>query len=176
MQTRPGQRFLRLAVVLPLLLVTSCASALYLKTATARPEEVTGSYTLILYGARYGNDIENVALLAAEGTGFAFEMYAPEFDYTVRKHVAGDEALQEAEKFVSFHYAFWHSQLSRIVDLQGKTLGYEVRPLYRQIDFGYSDVLDIVYTLSDKKVIVRVDLIPELKERLLVFPRRLRER
>lgn len=141
----------------------SCAPALYLKTAVAQPAEVTGTYTLILYGARYSNDIENVALLAKEGTGYAFEVYAPEFDYRVKKNLPAAEALAEAQRFVGFHYAFRRSQLSTILDNKGSAIGYEVRPLYSPLDFGYTDVLDITYTLQDRKVTVRIRLIRELE-------------
>jgi hypothetical protein len=124
--------------------------------------EITGTYTLILYGARYSTDIEDVAILAKEGTGYTFEVYAPEFDYRVRKNVPAREALEAAQHFVSFHYAFRHSQLSMIMDNSGAVIGYEVRPLYSPLDFGYSDVLDITYALHEKKVTARVRLIPEL--------------
>ena len=143
--------------------VSSCAPALYLKTSDAQPVEVSGTYTLILYGTRYSSDIENVAILAKEGTGYAFEVYAPEFDYRVKKNVPADEALAEAQRFVGFHYAYRRSQLSKILDKDGSPLGYEVRPLYSPLDFGYADVLDIVYTLHDRKVTARIRLIRELE-------------
>jgi hypothetical protein len=142
----------------------SCAPALYLKTEGAQPAELKGTYTLILYGARYGSDIENIVILAKEGTGYSFEVYAPEFDYRVRKNVPADEALAEAQKFVSFHYAFRRSRLSRILDKEGSPIGYEVRPLYSPLDFGYADVMDITYTLRDRKVTARIRLIRELEK------------
>ena len=142
--------------------MSSCAPGLYLKTSSVQPGEITGTYTLILYGARYSSDIENVAILAKEGTGYAFEVYAPEFDFKVRRAVPADEALETAERFVGFHHAFRRSQLSGIMDTKGTVIGYEVRPLYSPLDFGYTDVLDIVYTLQDNTVTARIRLIPEL--------------
>jgi len=157
------QRSMNFAVLTFALVLSSCAPALYLKTAGAQPAEVSGAYTLILYGARYSSDIENVAILAKEGTGYTFEVYAPEFDYRVKKNVPADEALAEAQRFVAFHYAFRRSQLSGILDKDGSPIGYEVRPLYSPLDFGYTDVLDIVYTLRDRKVTARIRLIRELE-------------
>lgn len=151
------------AVLFFSLTLSSCAPSLSLKTSSAQPEEITGTYTLILYGARYGNDIEDVAVLAKEGTGYAFEVYAPEFDYKVRKNVPSREAIETAERFVGFHYAFRRSQLSAILDMKGAVIGYEVRPLYSPLDFGSADVLDIVYTLHENRVTVRIRLIPELE-------------
>ncbi len=152
------------AVVFVSLVLGSCAPAPYLKTSSAQPGEITGTYTLILYGGRYSADIENVAILAKEGTGYTFEVFAPEFNYSVRKNVPARDALGTAEQFVSFHYAFRRSQLSRIMDAGGSVIGYEVRPLYSPLDFGYTDVLDITYTLQDNTVTVRIRLIPEVEK------------
>jgi len=78
MSSRASQRFLTGTVLFLSMTLSSCAPGLYLKTSSVQPGEITGTYTLILYGARYSNDIENVAILAREGTGYAFEVYAPE--------------------------------------------------------------------------------------------------
>ncbi len=150
------------AVLFLSLAVISCAPAPLLKTSLVQPGEITGTYTLILYGARYSGDIENVAILAKEGTGYTFDVYAPAFDYKVKKALPADEALETAQRFVGFHYAFRRSQLSGIMDDRGVVIGYEVRPLYSPLDFGYSDVLDITYLRQDSKVVVRIRLIPEL--------------
>jgi hypothetical protein len=150
------------AVLFFSLTLSSCVPGLYLKTSSVQMGEKTGTYTLILYGARYSSDIENVAILAKEGTGYTFDVYAPEFDYTVRKNVPSREALETAQRFVGFHYAFRRSQLSAILDNKGALIGYEVRPLYSPLDFGYTDVLDIAYTLRDNTVTARIRLIPEL--------------
>ena len=144
------------------LTLSSCAPGLYLKTSSVQRGEKTGTYTLILYGARYSSDIENVAILVKEGTGYTFDVYAPEFDYKVRKTVPGDEAFETAQRFVGFHYAFRRSQLSAVMDNKGAVIGYEVRPLYSPLDFGSTDVLDISYILRDNTVTVRIRLIPEL--------------
>ncbi len=121
------------------------------------------SYTLILYGGRYSDDIENLAILDPEDDPYKFEIYAPDFDYRVYPHVSAQEALERAEKHVGFHPSFRRSMLSRIPDPQGRTIGYEVRPLYATIDFRYSDVLDVHYQIRDDKVIVRIRLIDEVR-------------
>lgn len=157
-----SRRFLAGTVLLVPLFLSSCAPGVYLKTSSVQPAEIRGTYTLILYGGRYSNDIENVAILAKEGTGDTFEVYAPDFDFKVRKAVPAEEALETAQHFVGFHHAFRRAQLSGILDAKGAVIGYEVRPLYSPLDFGYADVLDIVYTLQNDKVTVRIRLIPEL--------------
>jgi len=151
-------RVLLLSFLFSFLLV-SCGAGIYLRTEIVPPDEITGStYTLILYGARYSNDIENVALLVGEGGPYRFEVYAPDFDYRVTKNVPYSDALEEAEKLVRHHYAFMQSQLSRIVGPSGDTIGYELRPLYRPVEFGSADVLDINYFLEGGKVVARIRL------------------
>ena len=148
------------------LCIGSCASAPYLITVPTDPREIEGTYTLILYGGRYSADLENVAVMDKEGDEYTFNVYAPEFDYKVKKHIPAKEALAEAEAFVRFHYAFWKAQLRVIVDPSGAPVGYEVRPLYSPIDFGYPDVLEVDYILKDHNVTLRISLRRELRRQL----------
>jgi len=139
-----------------------------LRTEEAKPEEMKGSFTLILYGGSYLDDLETIALLDFEGDPYVLEPFAPDFDYRMQKRVPAREAFKEAEKFVNFHPSFWRSQLSGIVDKEGKVIGYEVRPLYRPFAFGISDVLDVNYRLKEKgRVKVTIRLIPSLEKNKL---------
>jgi hypothetical protein len=148
--------------LLPFLLFTasvacfSCAIGTRLNTGWARGADVTGAYTLILYGCNFFDDFETVAILDKEGDQYTFEPFAPTFKYRVERDVSSKKALEKAEKFVHCHTAVQRSQLSRIVDVLGNTIGYEVRPLYAPFAFGFEDVLDIGYWLKDSRVIVRI--------------------
>lgn len=165
---RPVLHILALFAVPALFLcIGSCVPSVYLNTVPADPRELEGVYTLILYGGRHSADIENVAILDNEGDQYTFMVYAPEFDYKVKKHVPAKEALAEAEAFVRFHHSFWKAQLKRIVDTSGASIGYEVRPLYSPMDFGYPDVLEVDYLIKGNEVTVRIDLKRELRRRLL---------
>lgn len=154
------------AVISLLLTIISCAPGIYLKTERAKVTEISGMYTLILYGGRYSNDIETIAILDKEDDKYTFEVYAPEFDYKIKQGVPAKEALEEAGKFIRFHHSFWQFRLSRIIDPTGNTIGYELRPLYYPPDFGYTDVLDVLYVIKDSKVIVTISLIPEVRRML----------
>ena len=147
------------------LLLSSCAPGNRLTMMQTGESAVTGSYTLILYGCTHYDDFETVAILAKEGA-YPFEPYAPDFKYRVVKGLAGKEALEEAQKFVHCHSAFRTSQLSRLVDEKGETLGFEVRPLYMPFVYGVDDVLDDYYRIKDGKVIVTIRLKPSI-ERML---------
>lgn len=137
-----------------------------LETKDAKADEVTGTYTLILYGGRHGNDIETVAILDKEGDKYTFEPNAPVFDYRIITGLSGKEALDKAQKFVSFHGSFWHARLSKILDSEGNTIGYELRPRYFPTTFGTTNVLDVDYFIRDNKVVVYIKLKPEI-ERML---------
>lgn len=137
-----------------------------LDTENVKSIDVTGTFTLIFYGGRYSNDFETVAFLDLEGDDYTFEPYAPEFDYRVKKGVPAKEAFKEAEQFVSQHPDFSRSLLSRILDKKGKTIGYELRPLYYPLRFGVSDILDIDYWIKDGKIKIIIRLIPSVERQL----------
>lgn len=149
-----------LAVLLFINVSNSVALKKPLKTEAAIPAEITGTFTLILYGANYLDDLETIAILDREGDKYYFKPYSPEFNYKVKKGVSAKKALKEAEKFVSFHSSFWKSQLSKIINKEGVTIGYEIRPLYRPFIYGFSDILDVYYWPKSNgkvKVIIRLE-------------------
>jgi hypothetical protein len=145
--------------------VYSCASDRYLRTERAGPAELAGTYTLFLHGVRYSDDVENVAILDKEGDMYSFEIYAPEYDYSVQKGLPAKEALEEAERHVGHHRDFMRSRLSKIIDKEGNIIGYELRPLYHLDRFGQSDILYIDYMTKDNRVITTIRLKEYLRER-----------
>lgn len=136
-------------------------SAKFLKTEKASEEEIEGTFSLILYGGRHINDLETVAFLDIEGDLFEFEPYAPDFDYKIKRNITAEDALKEAKNFVDFHNAFWRSQLCKILDENGKLLGYEIRPLYRPFVYGRDDLLEIYYRIRENKVTIEIRLTPD---------------
>jgi hypothetical protein len=159
--------FMKALVALMLLLsVNSCAPGRQARTLESTPGEIQGTYTLLLYGGRYSDDLETLAILDREGDAYEFIIYAPEFDYLTKHDIPGKEALKEADEFVSFHHSFHRSILSRIVEAGGNTIGFEVRPLYYPIDVGFSDVIDVTYLIKDNKVTVKIRLRQEMERRL----------
>lgn len=139
----------------------------YIRTQWAERAEITGNYTLILYGANHYNDIATVAFLVPEGGQYTFDIFAPDFNYRVLKGIPAKEALEMAEKFVSWHPSFLSSQTSKILDANGKVIGYEVRPLYKQVTFGRQDVMYVDYFPQDNnKVEVHITLYPDIEAKL----------
>ena len=127
-----------------------------IRTEDASEKEIAGTYSLILYGGTYGNDLATVAILAKEDSPYTIIPYAPEYDYKIIKHLPAKEALAEAFSFTSRHPDFYRAQLARIVDSSGGVLGYEIRPLYRAVTLGDPDRLDIYYWKKGDKVFVRM--------------------
>lgn len=134
----------------------SCSTGRYLRTESATGEEITGVYTLILYGGASANDTRTLAILAKEGTPYSFEVFQPEFEYKIIKGVPAKEALEKAKKFFTYHPDFWKIQLSKILDNKGGIIGYEVRPLYDPTVYDKSDIPDVYYKITDDKVIVYI--------------------
>jgi hypothetical protein len=154
--------------IAPLLFIVNYSFAItgHLRTEEIKENDIKGVFTLILYGARDINDIETVAILDLEGDQYTLEPYAPAFDYKVKKGLSEKEAFDEAHKFISYHNSFYRSQISRILDDKGNTIGYELRPLYMPIVFGRSDVLEVDYWLREGKVRVKIKLLPSIERAL----------
>lgn len=155
-----------LIAVLVIAFPGSPAAGNSLTTKGANVSELSGNFTVILYGGRYYKDIETVAFLVPEGMQYTFEPYAPEFDYRTVKGIPAKDAFELAGRFVGAHYAFLRSQMSKVLDGSGKVIGFELRPLYTPLAFGVEDVLDIDYSIRDSKVRVYVRLKPEVDRQL----------
>lgn len=148
------------------IIVTNAAARdIFLKTELANNNEVSGTFTLILYGRRHGNDIETVAFLDLEGDPYTFDPYTPEYNYKKTTGVSAADALKKAEEFVGWHSSFWRFQLSRILDPKGAVIGYELRPIYNPTEFGVSDVMNIHYWLKAKTISITIELIPMVKKK-----------
>jgi hypothetical protein len=156
---------MNIVLLLGIIGISSCGGPRYLTTVSATPGEITGTYEVFLYGHRYADDFKNIAFLIPQGGRYVFELYAAEFEYTLKKGLPATAAIGEAEKFVKFHYSFQRSQLNKILDYGGSVVGYELRPIYSALDFSYADVLDVHYLIKGDKVIASVGLKPQIEER-----------
>src|SRR5512139_1174686 len=103
--------FLAILILLVLFGLYALSGERYLKTEPASPAEVQGKFTLFLYGCRSRDDIENVAVLDREEDAYAFEIMAPDFSYTVKRGLNAEDALREAELFVTCNIEFERSRL-----------------------------------------------------------------
>ncbi|HUI44544.1 MAG TPA: hypothetical protein VL122_00965 [Nitrospirota bacterium] len=134
-----------------------------LKTEAANPAEVQGKFTLLLYGSDSLNNLANIAILDKEGDPYSFEIYAPDFSYTVQAGLNASQALQEAERFVRRNIQSERSRLHRVLSPSGAEIGFELRPLYPVVTFGKDDILDVRYSMKDRKIVVRIQLDPAIE-------------
>jgi len=145
-----------------LICIFSCSCTLNggaLRTQLAGNPGITGTCTVILYGAHYYNNIATVALIIPDGGKYLFDIYSPDYNYRSIKKVAGADAFEMARKFVSWHPDFIRSQTSEVLDNDGHVIAYEVRPLYNRVAFGMNDVMYVNYFLErDNKVVVHINL------------------
>ena len=136
----------------------------HLKTEAANPAEVQGTFTLLLYGSSSPNDLANIAILDKEGDPYSFEIYAPDFSYTVQAGLNAAQALQKAERFVRRNIQSERSRLHRVLSPAGAGIGFELRPLYSVGTFGRDDILDVRYSIKDRKIVVRIELDPSIEK------------
>ena len=155
-----------LAICAVSVILASCATGNSLRTEESNSIEMKKTYSLILYGGRFSDDLETLAVLDREDDKYEFIVVAPDYDYQIKRKVPGKKALEEAQKFVRFHHSFRRSLLSRILDQSGATIGYEVKPLYFPADMGFSDVIDVYYSIAGKTVMVKIRLSSAAEDRL----------
>ena len=96
------------------------------------------------------NYFEVVSLLDIEGDEYEIVPYGAEFNYSVVKGLSGEEADRAAQEYIKNHvtYPVQNIERRRITVPDGKTIGYEYRPLQNAFMSGESDVLDIYYVLE----------------------------
>jgi hypothetical protein len=162
MKHSPVLSIISVGVLLACLLCSACSlNRSSLRTELEEKPALTGTYKVVLYGANHFNDIATVALLIPEGGKYVFDIFAPDFNYRTITGLPAEAALEKAVKFVGWHSDFLRSQTSRIIDLNGQVIGYEVRPLYRQITFGMQDVMHVDYFLKEPATVeVHIGLDP----------------
>jgi len=143
---------------------TACLPGKQLISREAQPSQVTGTYTLFLYGCHYPAQLENVAILVKDESKYPLEIFDIDTSYKVKKGLTAQQALVEAEAFIRCStYSIWQVALREIPDDGGGAIGYEMRPLYSPLEFGFPDVLLISYALKDGKVWAYIRLDPAME-------------
>jgi hypothetical protein len=169
MKHSPILSIISVGILLGCLVCSACSlNQTLLRTELAEKPAITGTYKVILYGANHYNDIATVALLVPEESKYVFDIFAPEFTYRTITGLPAEAAIERALKFVGWHSDFMRAQTSRIIDVNGRAIGYEVRPLYRQITFGMQDVMQVDYILKNVNTIeVHIRLDPAIERKFV---------
>jgi hypothetical protein len=156
------------AVVL-IFAIISCAGTGLRTASIADNETITGLFSVILYGTQEYESLNTIAFLDIEGDGYEMIPYAPEFNYRVIRNVRDELAVEKALHFISTQNPdFQNPQIRRILGVQGNTIGYELRPLYRIFVYGLSDVLQIHYRpMGGGKIRISIALDPWIEKKLM---------
>ncbi len=164
---KTGAQYPKMFLLLLTAFLASCVPGKQLIPSEAKSGDVTGTYTLLLYGCHYPEDVKDVAILVAEGSKYPLEIYDIGTSYKVIKGVPADEALREADAFVRCSaHRVTRTELRRIPDDSGGTIGYEIRPIYFPLEFGFSDILLVSYALKDGTVMAYIRLNPTVEREL----------
>jgi len=151
-------------LLLATVFLQSCITGVELRTRPVDRARISGTYTLFLYGCHYPDQVENAAILVDENSKYPLEIYDLDTSYKVKKGLSAQQALAEADTFVRCStHSIWLTQVVRIPDDVNGTIGYEMRPLYHPLEFGFSDVMTIGYRLQDGKVRTYIRKVPELE-------------
>ncbi|HSW64177.1 MAG TPA: hypothetical protein VLH56_12850 [Dissulfurispiraceae bacterium] len=158
----------RHAVLLLIIVFLTASCGMHFSSAQpgVSPGEISGTWSVIVYGGRHANDLETIGFFDREDDDYSIVINAPEFDYKITRSLATPDALTYAREAVGFHRSFQSMHVSRIVAPDGYLVGYELRPLYPPFEFGYQDVLDVSYAWRGKTLVVSVRLKPQVRRQL----------
>jgi hypothetical protein len=145
--------------------LVACARGTYLRSEPmSGPVEIAGSFTFILYATDLYDRLKRAAFLDVEGDGYTLAVKAPAFEYEVQEGIEAVEATEKALHVLSSHRDFLRMRVARVLDGEGNTIAYELRPLYKPTDYGLSDVLIIDHWLVDEgRVDVVIDVKPSIR-------------
>ncbi len=153
----------KIIILINLFLVGGCGT--YATLRSVSPDEIHGRFDLIIYGGRYLDDIETVAILDNHDDRYIFRVFAPLYDFKVEKGMDKESAIKRAEGFLRSQRGVFNIKVSSI-SVNGTIAGYELIPLYDPFMYGTQDVLDTEYLIRDDEILVRIRLKP-LVERML---------
>jgi hypothetical protein len=150
-----------------LLTIQGCSHGTLLRTKTADPKGIEGTYDLFTYGCRHPKDIEHVAFLIEPGKAGMVEFYFPDKSLKVKSGLSADKALTEADTHARCGDRMVEAiRVHRILDGSGGTLGFEVLPRYSLSEVGAMDPVNVSYVLKDGKIGVYIQLQPGVELKL----------
>jgi hypothetical protein len=153
-------------MVLLAAILTSCALGTQLKTETADPKTIQGTYDLFTYGCRYPHDLERAAFLIAPEKSNMVDLFVPDTSYKIKRGIPADQALTEANAHVRCGVrTVQEIRVHRIQDGAGGTLGYEILPRFVPTDEGGMDPLLVSYSLKEGKIIIYIRLYPDVERK-----------
>jgi len=155
------------AALIVLFTIQGCSHGTLLRTKTADPKGIEGTYDLFTYGCRHPEDIEHVAFLIEPDKAGMVLFYFPDKSFNLKSGLSADKALAEADTHVRCGVRVVETvRVQRILDGSGGTLGFEVLPRYSLSEVGAMDPVNVNYVLKDGKIGVYIQLQPGVELKL----------
>ncbi len=120
----------RYLIVSSLCLALVGCSSFNLGREIVAPENVKGSYNLILVGGTFGADAERIAILDVETDGYSFRPVTGPGRVKNFSGMSGERALEKVEEFFSTHCAYNGFLVKEMKLPDGSFIGYELVPDY----------------------------------------------
>lgn len=159
------------AALIVIFTIQGCSHGTQLRTESADPKGIEGTYDLFTYGCRYPTDLEHAAFLIASDKAGMVDLYVPTTSYKVKRGIPAGQALAEADTHVRCGVRTVVAiSVHRIPDGSGGTLGFEVLPRFSATEVGGMDPLNVSYTLKDGKITVYIRLLPDVEKKLYGSP------
>lgn len=131
-------------------MVLSCAQPVILKTDPVKSlTDINERFNLIYYVGTEREDVRRAVVLDVRGDEYEFIPAVEDFEYEILQDIPIWEAIYEAKVFFGYHWFITTTVYKRILDPEGRVVGYELRPLYHPDMFKKKDVIAIKYTMVE---------------------------
>ena len=134
----------------------SCVQGRYLRTRLESTIDNRSTYTILFYDEGYPKQI---IILDIEGDEYTFTLPASMTDPVVHNSVPADKVLAEGLQLIGNA----RTVMREILDNEGSVIGYELRPMHSMFRYGASDILNVDYVLQDRKVAVKAEIKPSVR-------------
>jgi hypothetical protein len=140
--------------------VFSCAPPVTFKTEPVKSlTDINERFNLIYYVGTEREDIRRAVVLDVRGDEYEFIPSVEDFEYEILQDIPIWEAIYETKIFFGHHWFITTTVYKRILNLEGRAIGYELRPLYHSDMFRKKDVIAITYTVEEgNRVSVEIKL------------------
>ena len=136
-------------------LLTSCLtiSPGLRRDIVTEPENISGSYDLILIGGAYADDPDRIAIYDIPGDGYEFKPVTEQYKVKWLSGLSAQIALEKTKEFFSEHCAY-NGFISKELTLPaGGSIGYEMIPDYPTLFCEDGNEISVSYKSGDDGVI-----------------------
>jgi len=167
----PSLRNIRrlLALALMALALAACMPSKNLRTFIIDQDPPDGRCRLILYTS-YDGEVElRVAVLDLKGDAYDITPFAPKHSFNIQEDLGVYEALDSARAFVKRLFGVERMEVRKVLDMEGRVIAYEARPIYAPLQHGPLDITETSYFLENGNQVKYVVRSAQGHNKLLLF-------